>query len=39
VRRALTGGAAPVSGATFGRVDAARTLALCRNYAAPGVGR
>jgi subtilisin family serine protease len=35
VRRALVGGASPVAGATFGRVDAARTLALCRSYADP----
>jgi thermitase len=34
VRRALVVGAAPVAAASFGRIDAARTLALCRAYAA-----
>ena len=33
VRRALVNGAAPVAAASFGRIDAARTLALCRMYA------
>jgi subtilisin family serine protease len=33
VRRALVAGSAPVAGASFGRIDAARTLALCRSYA------
>jgi thermitase len=33
VRRALVAGAAPIGGASFGRVDVGRTLALCRSYA------
>jgi subtilisin family serine protease len=33
VRRALVAGAVPVAGASFGRIDAARTIALCRSYA------
>jgi thermitase len=33
VRRALVAGAAPIAGASFGRIDAARTIALCRSYA------
>ena len=32
VRRALVAGAAPIARSTFGRVDAARTVALCRAY-------
>jgi thermitase len=32
VRRALIAGAAPIAGASFGRIDAARTIALCRSY-------
>ena len=34
VRRAVVEGAAPVAAASFGRIDAARTVALCRTYAA-----
>jgi thermitase len=34
VRRALVAGAAPVVAASFGRIDAGRTVALCRTYAA-----
>lgn len=33
VRRAIVGGAVPIAGASFGRIDAARTIALCRSYA------
>jgi subtilisin family serine protease len=33
VRRALVAGAVSIAGASFGRIDAARTLALCRGYA------
>jgi thermitase len=33
VRRALVAGATPIAGASFGRIDAARTIALCRSYA------
>jgi subtilisin family serine protease len=39
VRRALVGGAAPIARSTFGRVDAARTVALCRRYSHPSVLR
>jgi subtilisin family serine protease len=33
VRRALVAGAVRIAGASFGRVDAERTIALCRSYA------
>ncbi|MFL5964671.1 MAG: S8 family serine peptidase [Gaiellaceae bacterium] len=33
VRRALVAGAAPIAGASFGRIDASRTVALCRSFA------
>jgi thermitase len=33
VRRALVSAATPIPGARFGRVDAARTIELCRRYA------
>jgi thermitase len=39
VRRALVKGAAPIARSTFGRVDAARTVALCRRYSQPNVSR
>ena len=39
VRRALVAGAAPIAHSTFGRVNAARTVALCRSYSQPSVVR
>jgi thermitase len=39
VRRALVAGAAPIARATFGRINAARTVALCRSYSKPSVVR
>jgi subtilisin family serine protease len=33
VRRALVAGAARIAGASFGRLDVARTIGLCRSYA------
>jgi thermitase len=39
VRRALVRSAAPIARSTFGRVDAARTVALCQSYSHPRVLR